>query len=245
MQFAAKMMLVPFNKEAIENCINMRSDGEKILKNTKLNTTAKLLKYRTLLGQEKQSDEKNKAPKVENQEAKVNTQAQAIYETEGPAAEVTESFVGQESSSVDHQQEKLHQQLLQLQQQNKKLKQEHRVQLQKARAKERVLDELENKVAVGDLEGVPSRKRKVRDIPSERGGYYFTVAPPPPDVQPLIKPQAGPSKKILTPALVHKLDIMPEEADKDPDFPSLGRYDRQFVTPNVRQTRSLLNCKKY
>ena len=135
----------------------------------------------------------------------------------------------------------LQQQLEQQQQQNKKLKQEHRLQLQKDRTKERVLDELENKVTVGELEGVPSRKRKVRDIPSERGGYYFTVAPPPPP-QPT---KAGPSKKNLTPALVHKLDVMPEEADKDPDFPSLGRYDRQFVIPNVRQTRSLLNWKKY
>ena len=245
------MMLVPYNKESSQNCINTRSESEKILTNSKLNTTVKLLKYRTLIGKEKQSNEKNKASKVENQDAKDSTQAQTLFKTEEPGTQVTETLVEQESTSVDHQQERLHQQLLQLQQklelqqqQNKKLKQEHRLQLQKARTKERVLDELENKVTVGDLEGVPSRKRKVRDIPSERGGYYFTVAPPPPPLQASKTLQAVTSKK-LTPAHVHKLDIMPEEADQDPDFPSLGRYDRQFVTPNMRLTRSLLNWKKY
>ena len=65
MQFASKMMLVPYNKDA--KCINIKSESEKILKNKNLNTSEKLIRYRARVEQER-DDKKSKETKSEREE---------------------------------------------------------------------------------------------------------------------------------------------------------------------------------
>ena len=54
MQFASKMMLVPYSKD--NRCINKRSESEKILKSKKLNNTQKLTSYRSQIEQERENE---------------------------------------------------------------------------------------------------------------------------------------------------------------------------------------------
>lgn len=235
MQFASKMMLVPFNKEALQKCINTRTESEIILNNSKLDTTDKLVKYRHSIGVERRKNEKNKATKVALKET--YSKAPEITETSPQQSEkVSDPPVAPAAIEVDALQQ-LKQQLDQQKQNNIKLQQEHRRQLRLEKAKIQKLQELESKVRLSteSASGLTKKRKIVYLPPAEQAPYPFTVTVKPPDLP----------KKLLTQALVQKLDVMPEEADKDPTIPSLGRYDRQFVEPNKRPTRSLLNWKKF
>lgn len=253
MQFVSKMMLVPYNKEAKEKCINMRSESEKILKNSKLDSTKKLVEYRQSIGKERQNNEKNKTPKVDHQETEASTQAQTVSQAPEQSSQVAETLVTHDASEIDNRQKEIQLLQQQLEQQKglyQKLKKEYSHRVRQAKINSQKLQELENKVSISsDTPLQDSKKRKLVDIvPAEKTPYHFTYTPqlPPPVLpRPPLPPPPPKPKKSLTSAVVHKLDVMPEEADKDPDFPSLGRYDRQFVTPNKRTTRSLLNWKKY
>ena len=248
MQFASKMMLVPFSKESREKCINMRSESEKILKNKKLNNTDKLTEYRQSIA--KQKNEKRKESQNLQKETQVDTETQAIEETKEQPEQIVESSVTKNAFELELEQQisKLRDQLKKEQQNNKKLLHDSRLQKRAAKTNQQKLNALENVVTTTEDAPIrPSRKRKIFDWEAPRNPYNFEFAqnqaePPVEAIQP--KEQVQP-KKLLTKSLVQKLDVMPEEADQDPDFPSIGRYDRQFVTPNKRSTRSLLNWKQY
>ena len=237
MQFASKMMLVPYNKDAYENCINKRRDGNNILKSKKLSSADKLIRYREIVGNEKRN-QKSKAHKTDNKKEDSETQTQSITETTGQASsgDETYSYTTDDSKIEKNEQQQqlqqLQQQLNQQQELNKKLKQEHKHQLRIAKEKPQGFNLLANKVSVSsESPSRSTRKRKIVELPDASSQTFASE---------VVRP-----KKLLTSAIVNKLDIMPEEADKDPNFPSLGIYDRQFVEPNKRSTRSILNWKKF
>ena len=242
MQFASKMMLVPYNKDA--KCINIKSESEKILKNKNLNTSEKLIRYRARVEQER-DDQKSKETKseLEEQEEAAIPGQEKQKEGDQEAAQSTVDSTPQ-ASQVEHDLRQLVQQLQQQLQeqlvQQQILQKEREQQTKLAKSKSLQLRQLQDRVYVSpETESRPSKKRKVLPNPAPVA-YPFTYTSPP-----LAPPTKQTSKKLLTPALVHKLDVMPEEADKNPNLPAFGVYDRQFVVPNKRITRTALNWKQY
>ena len=242
MQFASKMMLVPYNKDA--KCINIKSQSEKILKNKNLNTSEKLIRYRARVEQER-DDKKIKETKIEREEQEEATIQDQNEQTED--SQETAPSTNDPTPETSQVEQDLRQTVQQLQQQlqeqrvrQQTLQKEHEQQIKLAKSKSLQLRQLQDRVYVSpETESRPAKKRKVlSNTPPVT--YPFTYT------QPLLPPPAKQtSKKLLTPALVHKLDLMPEEADKNPNLPAFGVYDRQFVVPNKRITRAALNWKQY
>lgn len=240
MQFASKMMLVPYNKDS--KCINTKSESEKILKTKKLNTNEKLIRYRARVEQER-GYEKSKKAKGEHQ-----VQDQEVVKLDQDELKADEQdkalpTIASETSRVEHQD--LHQIVQQLQQQlqeqrvqQKALQKEHEQQYKIAKSKSLQLRELQDRVYISpDTDSRPTKKRKVLPAPPVFPFTFTQPLPPPPTKQS--------SKKLLTQTSVHKLDVMPEEADRNPNLPAFGVYTRQFVVPNKKITRSALNWKQY
>ena len=164
------------------------------------------------------------------------------------------------TKSLQRLQQRLHEQ----QEQQQKLQKEHDQQLRRSKAKSLQLRELQSRIGISTDER-PSKKRKVLNLPVEQpkaldvlvtepkvttaepkvplassvakqSPFQFTYTPS------LIKKR---ERKLLNLTNVHKLDVMPEEADPNPSLPSFGVYNRQFVAPDKRITRAALKWKQY
>jgi len=265
MQFASKMMLVPFNKD--NRCINKRSESEKILKSKKLSNTQKLTSYRSTIERERENEKRSETrhdPDDQEEAAPDSVEQIQAYEQEATTKETNdETKTSQVEKELYEKLQQLQQRLHEEQEQQQKLQKEHDLQVRRSKAKSLQLRELQSRIGISTDER-PSKKRKVLNLPVEqpkaldvlvtepkvttsepkvplassvaKSPFQFTYTPSP------IKKRG---RKILNLTNVHKLDVMPEEADPNPSLPAFGVYNRQFVAPDKRVTRAALKWKQY